>query len=136
MPNRAQFEAINGDGSKLTIETIEGGLTQFTITTKTQGTVGLTVQSADVAGRMSMLPGYAVGYVPPIKIPSYLGAVVERTLGPANVTVERYVRVAHDSDSSLPWIASANGSKRSNDDIAAILANGGYERQPEFPHNG
>lgn len=134
MPNRVEFEAVNGDGSVLTIATVEGGFTQFSIRTKGQGTVGVTTPSSDVAERMSMLPGYAVGYVQPLVIPSYLGAVVERDMTPN--PLERFVRVAHDSDTSLPWIASANGTKRSNDDIAAVLANGGYERQPEFPGNG
>jgi hypothetical protein len=93
---------------------------------------GIRVTPAELAEALNKLPGFTVKYEAPIEVPQYLGAVVAR--GSGSLPHERYVRYNSSSETSLPWI-SQSGTAKSDDDIAGILANGGYERQPEFPPN-
>lgn len=94
---------------------------------------GVDVRVSELVERLNLIPGMTVKYEKPITIPGYLGAVIRRDDGMGGR--EQWVRYLHDGDSSLPWV-DKNGNRRSNDDIAGILANGGYEVQPEFPRNG
>lgn len=96
-------------------------------------TVSVGVGVSELVERLNLIPGMTVKYEKPIEVPSYLGAVVRRDDGMGGR--EQWVRYLHDGDSSLPWV-SRTGNKFSNDDIAAVLANGAYEVQPEFPKNG
>lgn len=91
------------------------------------GTRSIPVTPTDLAVALNSIPGFTVKYVKPIAVPQYLGAVVQRD-------EDRWVRVQHRSDSSYGWARAGVPSVTLNDDdIAGILANGGYEREPEFP---
>lgn len=95
----------------------------------------ISVQSLDLANALNETPGFTVKYVEPVRVPSYLGAVVERPSTARRAdgrAYDRWFRVAYDAESSLPW-TTASGLYLSNAEIAGVLANGGYEREPEFP---
>lgn len=96
------------------------------------GQAGIRVTPAELADALNKMPGFTVKYEPPIEVPTYLGAVVVR--GAGGDSAERHVRYAMSSETSLPWV-SKSGCFEGDSDIAAILANGGHERQPEFPPN-
>lgn len=85
--------------------------------------------------RLNLIPGLTVKYEAPIVVPAYLGAVVMRSVLGSTHEFERYVRYCEDSEHSLPWV-SKTGNRYSNDDIAAVLANHGFEAQPQFPRQG
>ena len=90
----------------------------------------ITVDPSQLAEAMSLIPGFVVKYVPPVIVPQYLGAVVERqSVG----NLVRWVRVANHDEHSLCWFSTQTGNRYDDDQIAGILANGGYECEPEFP---
>lgn len=109
----------------------EGKLSISTIVL--DGTTTIDVTISELVKKLAFIPGLTIKYEKPIVIPKYLGAVVRRDDGMGGR--EQWVRYLEDNESSLPWV-DQNGNRRSNDDIAAVLANGAYEKQPQFPRNG
>lgn len=113
-------------------EANEGKLT-VAIDELTGAVVDITI--SELVEKLNLIPGLSVSYVEPIKVPTYIGAAVIRSVMGSPDKFERFVRYAEDSEHSLPWI-SKTGNRYSNDDIAAVLANHGYEAQPQFPRQG
>lgn len=132
------IKVFSGGGSELWItHSPLGNHVTLTVNIPGEKALGVSVPSAQLAARLSEVPGFEARYTPPVVVPSYLGAVVERieeSRGSHHYAA-RWTRYAKDGDTSLPWV-SHHGRTVSNDDVAAVLANGGYERQPEFPRNG